>query len=102
MKYILFLMFFITPPGPPPPPGKSKIWTLQSTSTMEFKSRAACRFVGSKITDSLEKTDTLTVRGWCFCESAAAAECPDDKGEPEALAPKGTIGAEQLKPRRTE
>lgn len=69
MKYVLFLMFFVTPPGSPQPEAK-KIWTLQSTAAMEFESEQTCISSGKDIRDSLRATDTLTVRGWCLPKGA--------------------------------
>jgi hypothetical protein len=77
MKWFLFLMFFITPPGPKPPPGQGKVWTLQSTSTMEFATEEACTKVGGDIGSSLDETFTVTMRGWCFCEAKAPDKCPE-------------------------
>src|SRR5262245_39395402 len=81
MKYILFLMFFITPPVPPETPKKDRVYTLQSTSVMEFASSAACAEVGAHITNSVATTTTMTVRGWCFCESTLPdKKCPMTSG----------------------
>jgi len=78
MKFILFLMFFVTPPGPSDTAPEDRVWSLQSTSAMEFKSQLACNSTGTAITESLVKTYTVTVRAWCFCESDnPAAPCPE-------------------------
>jgi hypothetical protein len=75
IKFTLFLMFFTAAPAPPTD-HTAKVWSLQSTSSMEFASKDACFAVGKSITDSLAETATLTVRGWCFCEATGADKCP--------------------------
>jgi hypothetical protein len=86
MKFILFLMLFVTPATNPSKDelkqgykDESKhIWTLQSTSTMEFASRDACRAVGASMVDNVAKVATVTVRGWCICESTDPNKtCPE-------------------------
>ena len=109
MKYILFLMFFTTAPGPENQV-TDRVWTLQSTSTMEFASDLACKKVGASINQSLEKTYTVTVRGWCFCESTdPAKKCPAqipstalkfqfDLKALEKQLPEGSVGVQTLPP----
>ncbi len=95
MKFILFLMFFTTAPAPPPAPGEKppdKIWALQSTASLEFATERACKGAGAKVTASLLKTDTLTVRGWCFCESPVRGQCPKDMELSDKKTGDGFIG----------
>lgn len=68
MKFILFLMLFTTAPTGPKIESK-RVWALQSTSSLEFATQEACNAVGAAITASVKSVDTLTMRGWCFCES---------------------------------
>jgi hypothetical protein len=82
MKYILFLLLFSTSPAPhvDTPTRKAKaVWTLKSSSSMEFTTPAACKINGQTILDSLDGTDTVTGVGWCFCESAPGGTCPADQ-----------------------
>jgi hypothetical protein len=58
---ILFLMFFVSPPAKP---GK-QVWTLNSTTHMEFGNMDACIAFGEHIADNFKKTATTTLRGWC-------------------------------------
>jgi hypothetical protein len=63
MKFVLFLMFFITPPAV----GSQKSWTLQSTSAMDFDSKVACEdALQNKIGKVVQTTDTVSLFGWCF------------------------------------
>ncbi|MFK4528056.1 hypothetical protein ABIF90_006037 [Bradyrhizobium japonicum] len=80
MKYVLFLLLFSTPPAQhiDTPTRKAKsVWTLKSSTSMEFSTPAACQINGQTILDSLDETDTVTGVGWCFCESAPGSTCPE-------------------------
>lgn len=82
MKYVLFLLFFSTTPAPHIDAQTRKataVWTLKSSSAMEFTTPGACQINGQIILDSLDETDTVTGVGWCFCESAPGDTCPEDK-----------------------
>jgi hypothetical protein len=77
MKFILFLMLFTTQPANGPKIESKRVWSLQSTSTLEFATSKACNQAGDAITKSLQSVGTLTVRGWCFCESTDPTKrCP--------------------------
>ena len=100
MKFILFLMFFIAPPAPRDAP-EPKVWTLQSTSTMDFTSFKACHEVGSAITKSVRETDTVTLRGWCFCEGPGSS-CDGDMKTysfPDGETSEPSVGIRKLNPR---
>lgn len=78
MKYVLLLLFFSTPPAQHVDTATRKamsVWSLQSSTTMEFSTSAACELNGQTVLDSLDATDTLTAIGWCFCESEAGSTC---------------------------
>jgi hypothetical protein len=75
MKFILLLMYFTAPPAPPEVKDKDRVWSLQSTSVMEFSSYLGCNETGRSITTSMAKVNTITIRGWCFCELKGAT-CP--------------------------
>jgi hypothetical protein len=118
MKYVLLLLFFSTPPAQHVDTASRKaksVWTLQSTTTMEFSTSAACEINGQTVLDSLDDTDTLTATGWCFCESEPGFSCHEsyhpEQNTPSARSrqgfsvqqyfPKGSdkaveIGAKQL------
>jgi hypothetical protein len=59
--FILFMMFFVSPPAKP---GK-QVWSLHSTSHLEFTSMEACKKYGLLLQARLSSTDTTTMRGWC-------------------------------------
>lgn len=96
---ILFLMFFVTstPPAPSGAAQPNRVWALQSTQSMTFGSKDACIKVGKAITGSIAKTDTMTVRGWCFSEETGlplTRAAPQDGQPPTPNAP---VDVEQLK-----
>ena len=100
MKWILFLMLFVTPAKNLTPGEKTdhdptrkqfeshRIWTLQSASTIEFSSPEACAKMADTIRQSVvdAQVATLTLRTWCICDSPTLT-CP----------PKAAV-SEQLKP----
>jgi hypothetical protein len=104
MKFILYLMLFTTQPAEGPKVESKRVWALQSTSTLEFATQQACYAAGNAVTTSLAGVDTLTVRGWCFCESTdASKKCPKTttgKSNPAALEPPSdvSIGIQTLRP----
>jgi hypothetical protein len=108
MKFILFLMLFTAPPAAGPKVESERAWALQSTSVLEFMTEQACNAAGDAVTTSLNDVNTLTVRGWCFCESTdAGKKCPatTDKTNTVALQrmqpllPNNvSIGIQSLKP----
>lgn len=59
--FILFMMFFVSPPAKP---GK-QVWSLHSTSHLEFSTMEACKKYGLLLQARLATTDTTTMRGWC-------------------------------------
>jgi hypothetical protein len=89
MNYVLFIMFLISPPGL-----KEPDWTLQSTTTMDFANFEACDAAFQKILDSIKKTPTIAVSGWCFDKSNSKQ--PNVAGAPQAgpstrTLPKGDV-----------
>lgn len=93
---VLFLMFFVTstPPAPPGAKQLNRLWALQSTQSMTFDTKDACVTVGKTITASIAKTDTVTVRGWCFAEDTGT---PLTRSRPTGEPPPGGVEIEQLK-----
>src|SRR5882757_2812390 len=80
----LLLLYFVAPPQDVPK-GESKtdletktLWTLQSTSRLDFNSPGACKAVGTKMIAETEPVATLTVRAYCICEHGNGNRCPDD------------------------
>jgi hypothetical protein len=61
MAYILFMMFFVSPPASQ---GK-QVWSLHSTTQLEFPSFDACKQFGIHLQQRLATTGTTTMRGWC-------------------------------------
>jgi hypothetical protein len=88
MNFILYLMLFTTAPFNGPKHETKHLWSLQSTSTLNFKTKEACEATGYAIMQSLESVATVTVRGWCFCESTNPLQiCPSttDKSTADML-----------------
>jgi hypothetical protein len=86
MKWILYLMLFVTPADNLSDAEKksrdvfesNRIWTLQSTSTMVFSTFDACYFAQKELVDAVIKVDTLTIRTWCDCDSDSDKKaCPN-------------------------
>jgi hypothetical protein len=89
MKWILFIMLFVTPPKNvtkeeitdkkfPTLFEKHRLWTLQSTSTMEFSSLEGCFNMEAELLESMSSVHvaTLTSRVWCACDSPDKS-CPN-------------------------
>jgi len=90
MGFILFLVFFISPPAK----ARDQVWSLQSTSTMEFATQKGCESIGKEIQDSFVKTATVTIRAWCFSQAGGAT--PDAKTQ--SLLEEGGQVIEKLEP----
>jgi len=97
MKWILFIMLFATPAKnltqaeiADPDPYRQKfeshrVWTLQSTSSMEFSTAKACAAMENAICQSIihPKVATMTLRMWCTCDSNSSANpCPNKASLP--------------------
>lgn len=84
MQFILFLMFFTSPAASKAHP----VWTLQSTSQMQFSSMAGCIKYGQHLQDMVDSTDTVALRGWCVDQgsgiSTFSAENPFAKKDADA------------------
>lgn len=89
MKWILFIMLFVTPAknvtkeeiddtNYPTLFEKHRLWTLQSTSTMEFSSLDGCFNMEAELLESVSSVHVanLTSRVWCACDSADN-KCPN-------------------------
>jgi hypothetical protein len=102
MKWILYLMLFTTPAVNiktkaeiaclaqdsvsqiasifecrPKFEGKH-IWSLQSTSQLEFSTLESCVRTQYQLIANSNVASTMTLRSWCFCDSDKA-QCPTDK-----------------------
>jgi hypothetical protein len=89
MKWILFVMLFVTPAKNLTSAEKSdhdstrklfeshRIWTLQSSSTVELSSQDACVRMADTIRQSIvdAQVATMTLRTWCVCDSPTLT-CP--------------------------
>jgi hypothetical protein len=69
MAYILFMMFFVSPPAPQ---GK-QVWSLQSTTQLDFPTFDACKAFGTHLQQRLATTGTTTMRGWCVEKATGAS-----------------------------
>ena len=83
--FTLLIMFFITPPNDINPADKDtkqdqRVWTLQSTSVMEFATLDQCKRVQQEISHKMDTTNTLKIRAWCFGKGAAGPSVKS--GEP--------------------
>lgn len=100
MRFILLLMYFTALPAPPGVKEEDRVWTFQSTTVMEFSTKAACAEIHRSVTASLAKVNTLVVRGWCLCEARGAERCPSDTSPPSMTMQEsgGSVGVETLRP----
>ncbi len=69
MKFVLFMMFFVSPPAKP----GAQVWTLNSTSSFEFETMEACKTFGLLLQTRLASTATTTMRGWCVNKQTGAS-----------------------------
>jgi hypothetical protein len=86
MKWILFVMLFVTPAqnltkqevNSHPLFESHRIWTLQSTSTMEFSSGDACVAMEQELRSSIigVHVATMTMRTWCACDGKMCQSQP--------------------------
>jgi hypothetical protein len=108
MKWILYIMLFTTPAANvtsnadkaclahsdvsrlesifkcrPDYEGKH-IWSLQSTSQLEFSSLQSCVKTQNKLIANSNVASTMTLRTWCFCDSDKG-ECPTDDDADKAI-----------------
>jgi len=71
MKFVLFIMLFITPPNSVSPNVKftdkdPRGWTLQSSTTIDMSTHEWCELVADSITRSANVTATMTARAFCI------------------------------------
>jgi hypothetical protein len=100
MKWILYIMLFVTPPANltkkdevsclkmqsvkqikeieacRPKFESARLWSLQSTSTLEFSSFSACLIANDELESSVNVAATMAIRTWCICDSDKNL-CPD-------------------------
>lgn len=70
MTYVLFLMFLITPPGQNIPK-PDRLYTLQSTQSVEFDLPEACVNAQLSIAESVKVTDTILLVSSCLPKGTA-------------------------------
>jgi hypothetical protein len=94
MKFVLFMMFFVSPPAKP----GTQVWTLNNTASFEFETMEACKTFGQLVQARLASTATTTMRGWCvnkqtgvstFDVSRPGARLPPSEEFYEIEVPKG-------------
>lgn len=102
MKWILYLMLFSTPAANVTDAGEKtclklnttteigeilkcrekfeskRIWSLQTTSQMEFALFDTCLLTQDHLIASSNVASTMTLRSWCFCEDVGN-KCPTEK-----------------------
>lgn len=118
MKWILYMMLFTTPAANvtdktekeclsqsdvshlasifkcrPAYEGK-RIWSLQSTSQLEFSNLQSCVKTQNQLIANSNVASTMTLRTWCFCDFNNG-ECPTDSEARDAV---GDIRSCQLSP----
>jgi hypothetical protein len=90
MKWILYIMLFVTPPQNLTKAEikdhelfeLNRIWTLQSASTTELSSLDACFWTQDEIVSSITGVNvaTMTARVWCACDSMEKTKpCPTEQ-----------------------
>jgi hypothetical protein len=77
MKFILFAMFFVSPPAAP----GAQVWTLQSTSMLEFATKADCENFGAELDKAAKTTDMMRVKGWCLGAAIVRVLPPPPPGQ---------------------
>lgn len=66
--HVMFLMFLNAPPRVASPD-----WVLQSMTSMDFETCFACAAAAQSIANSLARTPTINLAGWCFAKEPANA-----------------------------
>jgi hypothetical protein len=67
-SHVMFLMFLTAPPRVDKPD-----WVLQSTTSMEFETCDACAAAAQSIANSVVRTPTINLVGWCFAKEPTGA-----------------------------
>lgn len=108
MKWILYIMLFVTPAANLTSAEKKdrsvfeshRLWTFQNASTMEFSSFDACYSAQDAIVKSVTDVNvaTMTLRTWCFCD-AKDALCPDKKTVSDKIKELRSLQLEETKQR---
>lgn len=89
MKFILYLMFFVTQAANLNSAEKKQgfkieskhLWTLQNITQTEFTSHAACMLAGTEMVQNVGIVANLTVKGWCIC--AKTGKTDNSTGNPD-------------------
>ena len=75
MEITLLLLYFIAPPTNAPKSEAKTVWTLQSTSQIQFPTPAACRTIGKGMIAEIKPVATMTVRAYCLCAQGYGKVC---------------------------
>ena len=75
METTLLLLYFIAPPTNAPKSEAKTVWTLQSTSQIQFPTPAACRTIGKGMIAEIKPVVTMTVRAYCLCADGNGKVC---------------------------
>jgi|HubBroStandDraft_2_1064218.scaffolds.fasta_scaffold206580_2 hypothetical protein len=89
MKFILYLMLFITPAANLSTAEKKQgykdiskhLWTLQAVTQTEYPTHEACMLAGKQIVQNVGPVMSLTVMGWCICAKTGAQD--DGSNQPD-------------------
>jgi len=92
MKWILFVMLFTTETYeqtsqlPIGVKEKNHLWTLQSTTTMEFSTHDGCFAAGLRIYSQILPVGNMTFKGVCLCESTDPKnKCPSTPADAKTI-----------------
>lgn len=80
----LLLLYFVTPAANGPKDETKRIWTLQSTSTIETPNATACVTLGKKMIKDIVPVANLTVRAYCLCAQGDGSQCGEPSTVPSA------------------
>lgn len=85
MKYVLFMMFFITPVHEGGKSEAKNVWALQSTSQIDFDDMNACKKAGADLTNSIDPVNNLTMTAWCICKIKNDPECSHERNSNKTI-----------------
>jgi hypothetical protein len=74
----LLILYFISPAQKGPKDEANRIWTLQSTVSMQFTSHDACKIIGNQLINDIKPVATMTVRAYCLCPDSQTRVAPGE------------------------
>jgi hypothetical protein len=77
MKFILYIMLFTTTPTSSTKIESKDVWTLQSTSQIEFHDQKVCWDIGRQLVEAVKPVTNMTMRAWCLCDPEGKT-CPPE------------------------